>query len=166
MRKGNLVVLSVLLLGALAVPVAAAAADPDRAPGAQPVRWESSLTAGIVLGKSIGIVKAVWWSPLPGIASVGLSFDYFFDSLPISINAALSAPLPRVSPFVCAGAGASISQGGVIHYGGGLRVRLSHKFGLVFECRRYHYRVDSWAIPGTREKAISNYLGAGISWFY
>jgi hypothetical protein len=133
MRKGSLVVLSVLLLGTMAVSDAAAEAEPDKAPGAQPVRWESSLTAGAVFGESIGIVKAVWWSPLPGIASVGLSFDCFFDSLPISINAALSAPLPIVSPFVCAGAGASISQGGVIHYGGGLGVRLNRKFGLVFE---------------------------------
>jgi hypothetical protein len=156
----------VLLLGALAPVLAATPQDP--APAAKPIvpRWESSLSAGAVLDQGIGVVKAFWWYAVPKIVTLGLSFDYFVDGLPLSVNVGLNAPLPVVVPFVCAGAGASFSIGGITHYGGGIKVRLGPKFGLVFDYRKYHYQVDSVYDPGTKVKMASDYFGGGICWTY
>jgi hypothetical protein len=166
MRSPRQIVVLVILLGALA-PVPAAGAQ-DAVPAAKPKvpRWESSLSAGAVLDQGIGVVKAFWWYAVPKTVTLGLSFDYFVDGLPLSVNVGLNAPLPVVVPFVCAGAGASISIGGIAHYGGGLKVRLKKKFGLVFEYRKYHYQIDSDFEPGTKVKVASDYLGGGICWTY
>ena len=164
MRFPHQVFVLVLLLGALAPVLDAAPQDPVPASKPKVPRWESSLSAGAVLDQGIGVVKAFWWYAVPKIVTLGLSFDYFVEGLPLSVNVGLNAPLPRVVPFVCAGAGASFSIGGITHYGGGVKVRLGPKFGLVFDYRKYHYQLEN--IAGVKEKVVSDYLGGGICWTY
>ncbi|NTV82230.1 MAG: hypothetical protein HGA24_12530, partial [Candidatus Aminicenantes bacterium] len=83
-----------------------------------------------------------------------------------SVGAAANAPLGAVTPFVCASAGASFTQGGILSYGGGVKLRLGSKFGLVFEYRKYRYILKSNFDPDYRERVVADYLGAGISWKY
>jgi hypothetical protein len=140
------------------------------APGAGPKtsqkipRWESNLSIGWVSSGRIGIVKSFWWFAVPRVIALGLSFDYITQSMPLSVNVALNAPIPVIRPFVCAGAGIGFSGGSLTHYGGGLKVRLIRKFGVIVEYRRYYYlaNVSFYA----REKANAHYFGAGISWVY
>jgi hypothetical protein len=127
-------------------------------------RWESNLSIGWVNSGRIGIVKSFWWFAVPRVIALGLSFDYITQSMPLSVNVALNAPIPVIRPFVCAGAGIGLTGGSLTHYGGGLKVRLIRKFGVIVEYRRYYYFVD--ATFYTRKKANAHYFGAGISWVY
>ncbi len=142
------------------------------APGADPPapqkirRWQSNLSIGWVSNGRIGIVKSFWWFALPDVVALGLSFDYVLEAIPLSVDVALSAPIPIVRPFVCAGAGAALNGTGITHYGGGLTVRLGKKFGLVAEFRRYSYKVIASLFPRVWEDASASYFGAGISWAY
>ena len=142
------------------------------APGADPLaarkirRWQSNLSIGWVSSGRIGIVKSFWWFALPDVIALGLSFDHVLEAIPLSVNIAVSAPIPIVRPFVCAGAGAALNGGGITHYGGGLTVRLGRKFGLVAEFRQYSYDVIASLFPTVWQKASASYFGAGISWTY
>ena len=129
-------------------------------------RWESNLSAGVVLQKQIGIVKSFWWYPLPRVFAVGLSFDYIGMTLPLSLNASLNLPLPVVVPFVCAGAGASVSRGGITHFGGGLKFRVWRKIGFLVEYRKYSHRPDPFIDPPDAPRARPEYIGAGIAYIY
>jgi hypothetical protein len=165
-KRVPLFLLAAFLLG-LAAPVLA-----DEAAGSVPARsmrisrWVSNLSAGAVLDRRIGIVKTLWWFAVPNIVAVGLSFDFVGSNMPLSVGAALQAPIAVVTPFVCASAGGSLSGHGITGYGGGFRVRLAPKFGLVFEYRRYHFKQDSPAFASGHEIVDANYVGAGISWRY
>jgi hypothetical protein len=167
MQRDIRVIASLSLLIALGIPLFAAdAQDTGPAAPAKISRWESNLSAGAVLERRVGIVKSFWWHALPNVFAIGLSFDFVMPAIPLSVNAAVNAPLGFVTPFVCAGAGASLTVGGITNYGGGLKLRLGQKFGLVFEYRRYHYTVESGIFTTTKEKVAADYLGAGISWLY
>jgi hypothetical protein len=166
MRHVRGIVLLALILGLTAPLLTAGAQDSPPAKPAKISRWVSNLSGGSVLGRRIGIVKSFWWYPLPDVFAVGLSFDHVGPFIPLSINAAAQAPIPVVTPFVCCGAGSSLTQGGITNYGGGLRVRLGPKFGLVFEYRHYHYTQDSRFEPSGKEKVAADYVGGGISWRY
>lgn len=154
------------------LPVLLAWAFGARAQGSAPAapekttRWQSNLSAGVVIDQRIGIVKSFWWYAIPKIIAVGGSFDFVMPAIPLSLNAAIVAPLPIVTPFVCAGAGGNLTHGGITNYGGGLRVSLGKKFGLVIEYRKYHYSLESQIDPDYHEKVVSDYIGAGISWLY
>ncbi|HSA94850.1 MAG TPA: hypothetical protein VLJ16_02280 [Acidobacteriota bacterium] len=166
MRFVSKLVIIALLLG-LAAPLLA-----DEVAGSVPARsmrisrWVSNLSAGAVLDRRIGIVKSVWWFAVPNIVALGLSFDFVSSNVPLSVGVAVQAPIAVVTPFLCAGAGGSLSGHGITGYGGGFRVRLAPKFGLVFEYRRYHLTQDSPAFPSGHETVDANYVGAGISWRY
>ncbi len=154
-------VLSLLLSGLVA---GAPGTDP---PAPQKVkRWESNLSLGSVSSGRLGIVKSFWWFAVPKVIALGLSFDHVMAAIPLSIDVAVNAPIPVVRPFVCAGAGAALNGSGITHYGGGLKVRLGKKFGLVAEYRHYYYRVVAGLFPRVWEKADAHYFGAGISWVY
>jgi hypothetical protein len=166
MRFVSKLVIIALLLG-LAAPVLA-----DEAAGSAPARsmkisrWVSNLSVGAVLDRRIGIVKSLWWFAVPNIVAIGLSFDFVGSLMPLSVGVALQAPIAVVTPFICAAAGGSFSGHGITGYGGGFRVRLAPKFGLVFEYRRYHFTQDSPAYASGSETVDANYVGAGISWRY
>ncbi len=154
------------LLLALAAAFPAAADDAGRDVRAKVPRWESNLSAGYVLEGRIGIVKSFWWYALPRVVSIGLSFDYVMSAMPLSANAALNAPLGFVTPFVSAGAGTNLTYGGITNYGGGLKIRLGRKFGLIAEYRRYHYTEKSGYLSDIRYEVATDYFGAGIAWLY
>jgi len=166
MRFVSKIVLISLLLG-LALPALA-----DEAAGSVPARsmrisrWVSNLSAGAVIDRRIGIVKSFWWFAVPNVVALGLSFDFVSSNMPLSVGVALQAPIAVVTPFICASAGGSLSGHGITGYGGGLRVRLAPKFGLVFEYRRYHLTQDSAANLSGHETVEANYVGGGISWRY
>ncbi len=142
------------------------------APGADPPdgpktrRWQSNLSIGRVSTNRIGIVKSFWWFALPDVIALGLSFDHVLEAIPISVDVALSAPIPIVRPFVCAGAGVALNGSSITHYGGGITVRLVKKFGIVAEFRQYSYNVIETHYPRVWRKASASYFGAGISWTY
>jgi hypothetical protein len=129
-------------------------------------RWESDLSVGAVLHKTFGIVKSFWWYPLPKIIALGLSFDYVGQILPLSLNVSLNLPLPVVVPFVCAGAGTSISRGGITNFGGGLKFRIWRKIGILVEYRKYSHKPDPHLDPPNAPRARPDYVGAGISYIY
>jgi hypothetical protein len=166
MQSPRKVVPIVLLLGLVAFAPGAYAQEPAPAAAAQISRWQSNLSIGNVFGTRIGIIKSFWWYALPKVFAVGGSFDFVMPAIPLSLNVALSAPLPVVTPFVCAGAGGTLTHGGITNYGGGLRVRLGPKIGVVVEYRKYRYTLESQIDPDYHEKVVSDYVGAGISWFY
>jgi hypothetical protein len=161
-RIPSLVLLICLLAPALAVAVPAAGpASPQKVP-----RWESNLSVGAVINQRLGIVKSFWWYPLPRIVAFGLSFDYVGAIIPLSLNIAVNLPVPVVVPFVCAGAGGTLTRGGITNYGGGLKFRIWHKIGILVEYRKYHYTQENVAVAGAVEKVKADYFGAGITYIY
>src|SRR5512137_2190877 len=114
-----------LLLVLLAPAVTAQDADKPAAAPEKAHRWESNLSGGWVSNGRIGLVKSFWWHPWSKVLALGLSFDYIYEAMPLSVDIALNAPTPYVVPFVCAGAGASLTVGGITFYGGGLKIRLA-----------------------------------------
>jgi hypothetical protein len=143
------------------------------APGADPTtprkipRWESNLSIGGTSNGRLGVIKSFWWFGLPKVLAVGLSFDCVFrQAIPLSIDIALNAPITIVKPFICAGAGATLTGGGITHYGGGLKIRLARKFGIIAEYRRFRYSSRVSYSPPVFEKVTTDYIGAGISWAY
>jgi hypothetical protein len=133
---------------------------------AEPSRWESNLSGGWVSNGRIGLVKSFWWHPFRKVVALGLSFDYVYEAVPLSVDIALNAPIPVVIPFVCAGAGGSLTGSTLTFYGGGIKIRLLKKFGLIAEYRRYRYNHDSSGNPPVEEMVDVDYFGAGIAWIY
>jgi hypothetical protein len=86
--------------------------------------------------------------------------------MPLSVDVALNAPLPVVVPFVCAGAGGSLTVGGLSFYGGGLKIRLKKRFGLIAEYRKYRYSHNTDTNPPVKEAVKADYIGGGIAWIY
>jgi hypothetical protein len=170
MRRRNLI-LSVILFLALLAPalvrdLSAAGQTEAGSPAKKIPRWESNLSAGAVLQEQIGIVKSFWWYALPKIFALGLSFDFVGATLPISLNVSLNLPLPVVAPFVCAGAGASVSRGGITNYGGGLKFRIWPKIGILVEYRKYSRKPDPLFDPPGATRVRRDYIGAGIAYIY
>lgn len=144
---------------------AAAGAAPGPLPGKVP-RWESNLSLGSVSSGRLGIVKSFWWYAVPRFVALGLSLDHVMEAIPVSLNVALNAPTPVVVPFVCAGAGTTLTVGGISFYGGGLKVRLGRRLGLIAEYRKYAYRQTDGSFEPTYTKATAGYFGAGLAWIY
>ena len=170
MRRRNLI-LSVILVLALLAPafardISAAGKAEAGNPAKKVSRWESNLSAGAVLQEQIGIVKSFWWYALPKIFALGLSFDFVGATLPISLNVSLNLPLPVVVPFVCAGAGTSVSRGGITNYGGGLKFRIWPKIGILVEYRKYSRKPDPLVDPPGATRVRRDYVGAGIAYIY
>jgi hypothetical protein len=158
----------VLLFPVLAGDVLAANQAAAGSPTTKVSRWESNLSIGVVLRDkaNIGIVKSLWWYPLPKIIALGLSLDYIGAILPLSLNVSLNLPLPVVVPFVYAGAGAGVSRGGITHFGGGLKFRIWKNVGLIAEYRKYSHKPDPFLDPPHALRARPDYIGAGISYLY
>jgi hypothetical protein len=160
-------ILSLVLLGCLLAPALAAnPQDPGQASPTKIPRWESNLSLGAVINQKMGIVKSFWWYPLPRIVAIGLSFDYVGAIIPLSFNVAVNLPVPVVVPFVCAGAGGTLTRGGITNYGGGLKFRIWRKIGIIVEYRKYHYTQESIVNPLADEKVKADYAGAGIAYIY
>ena len=149
-------------------------------------RWESNLSAGYIeytsiqesgtgsvdnMSRHIGIVKSFWYYPfLPRIVSLGLSFDYVIDDLPICVNAAINVPFKFFVPFVAAGTGFSFSGSTLQSYGAGFKLRTGKKFGLIAEFRHYQIKKKSNTF-GTNEEPTytirdTAYFGFGIAYLY
>lgn len=158
--------LIVLILGLASPVLADGGSDSIPARSMRISRWVSNLSGGVVLGRRPGLVKSVWWYAVPNVFALGLSFDFVGPFIPLSIDVALQAPIAAVTPFLCGGVGGGVNGHGIASYGGGVRVRLVRKFGLVFEYRRYHYTQETAATAGGEENIAADYLGAGISWRY
>ena len=160
---------SIALSLILAFVLPAFAASQDAAPAAAPVkvrRWESNLSGGSVSNGRIGLVKSFWWYAWPKVVALGLSFDYVYEAMPLSVDIALNAPIPVVVPFVCAGAGGSLTGSGLTFYGGGIKIRLKKRFGLIAEYRKYRYNHNTATNPPVEETVDADYFGAGIAWIY
>jgi hypothetical protein len=156
-----------LVFGLLIGTTNAGAAESATSSPKKIARWESDLSIGGVTGGRLAIVKSFWWSPLPKIVAIGLSFDYITQFLPLSIDVSVSAPIPVIVPFVCAGAGAGLSGGGVTSYGGGLKIRLGRRIGIIAEYRNYRYRPRSQSVDLPLGDPVHvHYFGAGLAWIY
>jgi hypothetical protein len=159
--------IALALMLAFFLPTFAASQDAAAAPApAKASRWESNLSGGWVSNGRVGLVKSFWWYALPKVFALGLSFDYVYEAVPLSVDIALNAPIPVVIPFVCAGAGGSLTGSTLTFYGGGIKIRLLKKFGLIAEYRRYRYNHDSSGNPPVEEMVDADYFGAGIAWIY
>ena len=170
MRRHNLLI-SVILVLALLAPafardISAAGQGEAGSPAKKVSRWESNLSVGTLLQEQIAIVKSFWWYALPKIFALGLSFDFVGATLPISLNVSLNLPLPVVVPFVCAGAGVSVSRGGITNFGGGLKFRIWPKIGILVEYRKYSRKPDPLVDPPGATRVRRDYVGAGIAYIY
>lgn len=161
--KRRVVPVLVLVL-CLSAP-ALAAGGPTASPG-KVLRWESNLSLGSVSSGRLGIVKSFWWYALPRILALGLSLDHVLEAVPFSLNVALNAPTPVVVPFVCAGVGTTLTCGGISFYGGGLKIRLGRRIGLVAEYRKYRYNQTDGSYDPTFTKATAGYFGGGLAYIY
>ncbi|MCX6574483.1 MAG: hypothetical protein NTX99_10900 [Candidatus Aminicenantes bacterium] len=167
LRLSGRIVVPALLIALLAPSLAAQDADKPTATPVKASRWESNLSGGWVSNGRVGLVKSFWWYALPKVFALGLSFDYVYEAMPLSVDIALNAPIPVVVPFVCAGAGTSLTSGGITFYGGGIKVRLKKRFGLIAEYRKYRYtHSNTDTNPAVEETVNTDYLGAGIAWIY
>jgi hypothetical protein len=170
MRHRNLFFSVILVLALLAPALVRDLPAAGQAEAGSPLkkvpRWESNLSVGAVLNQRMGIVKSFWWYPLPRIVAFGLSFDYVGAIMPLSLNVAVNLPIPFVVPFVCAGAGSTLTRGGITNYGGGLKFRIWSKIGIIVEYRKYHYTQESRLDPEAEEKVKADYFGAGIAYIY
>jgi len=147
--------------------------------------WESNLSLGYIgyqsvlnppagftdMTRHIAIVKSFWFYPfLPRILAVGFSFDYVIDDLPLAANIALNLPTKFIVPFVCAGAGASVSNSSLQHFGGGIKIRTGKSFGLIAEYRHYHVKKKTpdfgMGENNSYVRTQSNYFGLGIAYLY
>jgi rRNA maturation protein Nop10 len=155
-----------VLFGLIATVIAAEAQESGPSTAPKVSRWESNLSAGAVIDRRIGIVKSIWWFAVPKVVALGPSFEFVGPFLSFSVGVAVTAPIPVVTPFVCASAGASLTQGGITSYGGGLKVRLGPKFGIIVEYRKYRYTLERAFETGPHETVVADYVGAGISWKY
>jgi hypothetical protein len=159
--------IALALMLAFFLPTFAASQDAAAAPApAKAHRWESNLSGGWVSNGRIGLVKSFWWYAWPKVVALGLSFDYVYESMPLSVDIALNAPIPLIVPFVCAGIGGGLTAGGIKFYGGGIKIRLKKRFGLIAEYRKYRYTHDTNTNPPVEETVNADYLGAGIAWIY
>jgi hypothetical protein len=166
MRFASVSLAFFLLLALIAPTLAGQDTDKPAAAPTKAHRWESNLSGGWVSNGRIGLVKSFWWHPLPKVLALGLSFDYVYEAMPLSLDIALNAPIPVVIPFVCAGAGGSLTGTSLTFYGGGIKIRLKKKFGLIAEYRKYRYNHDTATNPPVEETVSVDYLGAGIAWIY
>lgn len=170
MRLHRLIPATILafLFSVLAGDVLAADQAAAKSPTKKVFRWEFNLSLGAVLEDkaNIGIVKSFWWYPLPKIIALGLSFDYIAATLPLSLNVSLNLPSPVIVPFVCAGAGAALSRGGITHFGGGLKFRLWKKVELITEYRKYSHEPDPLISPPNAPRVRADYFGAGVGYLY
>ncbi len=165
-QRPSRLIVPALIIALLVPALAAAAADETAAAPVKVRRWESNLSGGSVSNGRIGLVKSFWWYAWPKVVALGLSFDYVYESMPLSVDIALNAPLPLIVPFVCAGAGGGLTAGGIKFYGGGVKIRLKKRFGLIAEYRKYRYTHDTATNPPVEETADADYFGAGIAWIY
>jgi len=156
----------VLALFFLALGLAWGGQAESGSPAKKAYRWESNLSAGKTSEGYIGLVKSIWWYPLPRIVAVGLSLDYIGRVMPFSLNLSLNLPLPVVVPFVCVGAGANVSKGGVTNYGGGLKIRAWRTIGFIVEYRRYTRKPDPYYDPPDVQKVRLNYIGGGVAYIF
>jgi hypothetical protein len=146
--------------------ILAGAPGPDEATSEKVLRLESNLSVGRVSTGRLGAAKTFWWYAVPKVIALGLSFDWITDTIPFSLAVAVNAPIPVVTPFACAGAGAGLNGCGINYYGGGLKIRLVRKFGLIAEYRNYRFTTVESSFPVVRGKGRAYYFGAGIAWFY
>jgi hypothetical protein len=118
--------------------------------------------------RHFAIVKSFWYYPfMPRLLSLGLSFDYLTDDLPLALNVALNLPAKRIVPFACAGAGFSFSGSTLQSLGGGLKFRIRKRTGLIAEYR--HYWVKKKLTPmetSPRVTREANYFGAGLAYLF
>ncbi|MCK7478091.1 MAG: hypothetical protein M0C28_12220 [Candidatus Moduliflexus flocculans] len=98
--------------------------------------------------------------------ALGLSLDHVLEAIPFSLNVALNAPTPVVVPFVCAGVGTAPTCGGISFYGGGVKIRLGRRLGLIAEYRKYFYKQTDGSCDPTFTKAEAGYFGGGIAYIY
>ena len=166
MPRLNRIVPLIVILSLLAPSLATGAQDDAAKSPRKITRWESDLSIGTVSNDRLGIVKSIWWFPVPKIVAIGLSIDYVAEVMPFSLNVAVNAPTPYVVPFVCAGAGTSLTTGGITHYGGGIKIRLGRRFGLIAEYRTYRYKRNVSGNPPLYETSTAAFFGGGIAWIY
>lgn len=149
------------------VPAVRAGSSQAETPGTRKTpRLESNLSLGRVSNGRFGVVKSFRWYVVPNVLAIGLTLDFVADVIPFSLGFAVSAPIRAVTPFVCAGAGGGLDGCSINHYGGGLKVRLGRRFGVIAEYRMYHYTFNVASYPAHRERTSAYYFGAGIAWVY
>ncbi len=139
---GRIALLGLVLCLLAVAPAAPVPGDPAPPEGSSPriFRWESDLSAGSVSSGRLGIVKSFWWYAVPKVVAVGLSLDHVLEAIPLLAQRRLERAPPRRRAVRLRRGRDRPDRGGITHYGGGIKVRLGRRLGVVAEYRRYHYR--------------------------
>ncbi len=129
------------------------------------LRGESKVSMGLVVHDIIGIMKSFGYYIVPRYVAFDINFQYIVKELPIGVNVSLNLPVGKITPFVTAGAAASLRGTTILDWGGGLKYRVGKKTFLLAEYRhfRYNYRPDGSNVKEIRQ---TDYFGGGICYLF
>jgi len=110
-------------------------------------------------GGQVGMFKSLGWYLVGRFVSAEANIAIILDAFPLCGNLTLQLPLWRFIPYVTGGLGFSLTGFSVANVGGGLKVRLTQRMGILFEYRSYTYHIR------TRKKTTP-LIGGGISYLF
>jgi hypothetical protein len=115
---------------------------------------------------NFGLLKSVGWNLLSGWLSAGVNFGIIKNEIMLMGNVSLIVPLDRIEPFATAVYGFILETfSAVSNYGGGLRVRLGKKIGIIAEYRKLDFTQKRFR-GGEKTKVKVDYFGAGIFYYF
>ena len=115
---------------------------------------------------NFGLLKSIDWNLRPGWASGGINFGIVKNEILVMGNINLKIPLKRIEPFVTAGFGIIIESLNLAsNYGGGIRIRVGNKIGIVSEYRKMHFKYRPKQRQ-TKSLIAVDYFGAGLFYFF
>ena len=110
-------------------------------------------------GGEVGAFKSLGWYFVGRFVSAEVNVAIVKDAFPLCGNLTLHLPLWRFIPYVTGGLGFSLTGFGVTNAGGGLKVRLTERIGILFEYRSYTYKIRN-------RKTTTPLIGGGISYLF
>ena len=115
---------------------------------------------------NFGLLKSLDRNVLSGWASGGINFGIIKNEILLMGNISLKIPLKRIEPFVTAGYGIIIERfSPATNYGGGIRIQLGKKIGIIAEYRKLHFSYKEQRNNITNSVEV-DYIGAGLMYFY
>lgn len=115
---------------------------------------------------NFGLLKSIDWNVLSGWASGGINFGIIKNEILLLGNISLKIPFKRIEPFVTAGYGIILERfSPASNYGGGIRVQLGKKIGIVAEYRKLHFKYKESQRNSTTSVDV-DFFGAGLLYFF
>lgn len=115
---------------------------------------------------NFGLLKSVGWNLLSGWMSAGINFGIIKNEIMVMGNISFNIPLDRIELFATAGYGGIIESFALVsNYGGGIRIRVGKKIGIISEYRKLHFKYKNRQRE-TESTIMVDYIGAGIFYHF